>query len=185
MWTRIWWVRPVSSTTRSSVDSRQQPLDLEVGARLARLVGVDRHQHAVAAVAADRRVDRAGARLRPPVDQRQVFAPHAPLHDHLLERAMDGVVLGDDQQPRGVAVKPMDDSGTPRLLAAGAAPGQRLRERAGPVTARRMDDDAGGLVDDQQVLVLVGHRERHVHRFDLGRPLRRCPPTCARPLRTA
>ena len=59
-----------------------------------------------------------------------------------LERAVHRIALGDDQQARGVAVEPVDDPGPLRVLAAGGAAGQRLRERAGPVAARRMHDDA-------------------------------------------
>ena len=81
---------------------------------------------------------------------------------------MDGVVLGYHKQSRRLPVEAVNDSGTPRLLATGAATRQRLRERAGAVTARGMNHDAGGLVDDQQVPVLVGHGKRHVHRLDLG-----------------
>ena len=61
-WARIWCVRPVSSRTRSSVKSSKRSLGLEVRDGLARLVGVGRDPRAVAAVAADRRVDRAVAR---------------------------------------------------------------------------------------------------------------------------
>ena len=89
-----------------------------------------------------------------------------------LQRAMDRVVLGDDQQPGGVAIEPMDDPRPPRLLAAGGPPLERLGERPGPVTARGMHDHPGRLVDDQQVLVLVGDAEVRalVHRCDRRRP---------------
>ena len=53
----------------------------------------------------------------------------------------------------------MDDPGAPRLLAAGAArPAKRLRQRPGRVAPGGVDDDAGRLVDDEQILVLVGDR---------------------------
>ena len=47
--------------------------------------------------------------------------------------------------------------------------GQRLRQRARAVPARRVDDDARRLVDDEQVLVLVGDRERRVGAVGAGR----------------
>ena len=66
----------------------------------------------------------------------------------------------------------MDDSGPFRLLTAlGLEREQPVDERAGGVPGRRMDDEAGRLVDDQQVLVLVGDAE--VHRLRLERRTRR------------
>ena len=157
-------MRPVSSMTRSSVaDGSSRSISKCVRASRGS-VGVDRHQHPVAPVAADRRVDRPRSRRRVTVDQRQVLAAQPPRGDQRLQRAVDRVALGDDQQTRGVAVEAMDDSGPPRLLAAGRAPVQRLRERAGAVPAGGVDDDAGRLVDDEQVLVLVGDRERRRRR---------------------
>ena len=44
-------------------------------------------------------------------------------------------------------------------LAAGGAARQRLRQRALAMAAGGMDDDARGLVDDDEVLVLVGDGE--------------------------
>ena len=158
-WTRIWWVRPVSSITRSSavVGSRRS---ISKWVRASRgSSAVDRHQLAVAPVASDRRVDRPGPRRRMAVDERQVLATQPPARQHRLQRAVDLVVLGDDQQPRGVAIEPMDDPRPRRLLATGGPPLERLRERSHPVTARRMHDHAGRLVDHQQVLVLVGDAE--------------------------
>src|SRR3954466_11703170 len=62
-------------------------LDLEMRARLARAVRVRGVRRAVAAVAADRGVDRAGAGVRAAVHERQVLAPHLARADLLLERA--------------------------------------------------------------------------------------------------
>ncbi len=134
-------------------------------ARLARVLGVDRHQRPLAPVASDRRLDRAAARLRAAVDQRAVLASQLPLRQQLLERAMHRIALGHHQQSGGVPVEPMHDSRSPRFLPAGAAADQGLRERAGAMTAGGMHHHARRLVDDHQVLVLVGHRERNV---DLG-----------------
>ena len=80
--------------------------------------------------------------------------------DQRLQRAVDVVALGHDEQPRGVAVEPVDDPRAPRLLAAGARPPSACASVPVAVPARGVDDHAGGLVDHQQVLVLVGHRER-------------------------
>ena len=48
------------------------------------------------------------------------------------------------------------------VLAAGGERAQRLRERPRAVPARRVHDDAGGLVDHEQMLVAVGNRVRRV-----------------------
>ena len=49
-----------------------------------------------------------------------------------------------------------------------------MHERAALVAGARVDDDAGGLVDDEQVLVLPDHVEVHLlgrERAGLGRKL--------------
>ena len=85
---------------------------------------------------------------------------------------MGGVVLGDDEQPGGVAVQPVHDPGPAAVLAPARDAGERLRQRAGLVPARRVHHDAGGLVDHEQVVVLVGHgvgRVGALHARRLGR----------------
>ena len=119
--TRIWWVRPVSSVDPQQRRGRQQALDLEVGPRLARLVGVDRHQRAVAPVSA--RSGRRSSRSAPaggPSTSARYSRRKLPRARSAPSAPVDLVVLGHDQQPRGVAVEPMHDPGAPRLLAAGA-----------------------------------------------------------------
>ena len=150
--------------TRSSVALGSACSSVEVRARLARVVGVDRHAGAHAAVAADRRVDRAAARRRAPLDEREVLAPIARARERRLQRAVRVLGLGDDQQARGVAVEAVHDPRALGLRAAGRAPGQRLRERAGAVAARRVDD----------------HRPPACRRRAAARPRRRSR-RCSRP----
>ena len=57
------------------------------------------------------------------------------------------------------AVEAVDDPGPVLLPARGARIGESLRERATRVPGRRVYDDAGGLVDDEEMLVLVRDRE--------------------------
>ena len=69
------------------------------------------------------------------------------------------VGLGDDQQPRGVLVDAVDDAGTgnpadPRKLP-GAVVEQRVDQRAVVVASGGMDHQPGGLVDDDQMFVLM------------------------------
>ena len=63
-----------SRGARAGARVREELLDLEVRDRLARRVGVERVAAAVAAVAADRRVDRPAARARPAAHEGQVPA---------------------------------------------------------------------------------------------------------------
>lgn len=81
-----------------------------------------------------------------------------------------GVACEDEEAGR-VAVEAVDDSRPVGVLSTGRPPEERVDERAAPPAGTRVDDDAGGLVDDQQVLVLVGDREGHV--LALERRLRR------------
>ena len=110
----------------------QRLFDLEVRARVAPVIGVDRHARAMATVAPDRRVDRAGARGRPTVDQRAVLAHDLARRERAAQPPVHLVVLGDHQQPRGVTVQTVHDARPPGLLAP-PAPSlrQRLRERPG------------------------------------------------------
>ena len=83
------------------------------------------------------------------------------------------LVLGRDQQAARVLVEAMDDA-RPRLAAdAGqrrAAMGdQRVDQRAVGIARRRMDDEPGRLVDDDEVLVLVDDVERDILALRLAR----------------
>ena len=138
------------------------PLDLEMRDRGARLVGGGRVQRAVAAVAADGGVDRPRARVGPADDERQVLAPDTAVSHRLLECPVDRVALRDDEQPRRVLVQAVHDARAEWVVAARGPARQRLRERPGVVARRRMDGDAGRLVDDDQVVVLVDDLERDV-----------------------
>ncbi len=110
-------------------------------------------------VAADRRVDRAAARPRPPDDEREVLAGQLPALHELLEPLVRLLRARDDEQPRRVAVEAVDDARPVLLPALGPRGCERLHERAAGVPGRRVHDDAGGLVDDEEVLVVVRDRE--------------------------
>src|SRR4051794_25083240 len=64
----------------------ERALELEVRDGLTRRLGVDRVPRARAAVAADRRVDRAAARGRAALDEREVLARDLAALDRLLQR---------------------------------------------------------------------------------------------------
>ena len=60
---------------------------------------------------------------------------------------------GEHEQARGVAVEPMHDPGPVRVAARDPA-AQRIDERVRRVTGPRVHDQAGRLVDHEQMLVL-------------------------------
>ena len=138
---------------------RQQALDLEMRPRGPGLIRLDRHLQPVARVATDRRIDRARAGGNVTVDQREVLAPQPPRGKQRLQAPVDRIALGDDEQPGGVAVEPVDDPGPDGVLPTGRAPRERLRQRPGDVAPGGVDDDSRRLVDDQQAVVLVGDPE--------------------------
>src|SRR6478609_8264380 len=137
----------------------EELLELEVRHGHAWRVRVERVPEPVVAVATDRRVDRAAARPRPARDEREVLARQRPTTHKPLQPRAGLVRTRDDEQPRGVAVEAVDDSGPFLLPALGPRGRERLRERAARVTGSREHDDACGLVHDEEVLVGVGDRE--------------------------
>jgi hypothetical protein len=64
-------------------------------------------------------------------------------------------------------VEPVHDPRTV-LLPTRRPAGKAVHERPGSVPGPRVDDDARGLVDDEKVLVLERHPERHVLGLELG-----------------
>ena len=152
---------------------RQQLLYLEVRHRLARRVRVERLPHRIATVAADRRVDRPAAGLRPADDECEVLARQRARLHQLLEPPVRLGRAGDDEQPRRVPVEAVDDPRPFRLLPALDVVGEQpVDERSLRMAGRRMDDETGRLVDDEQVLVLVRHGEVDLLRDEPARPRR-------------
>ena len=172
--TRIWCVRPVSSRTRSSACARQQLDDLEVRDRVARRVGVERAPGRIAAVAADRRLDPpARERGRPRTSARYSRSSARPPHER-LQAVVRLLACARRRAGRDVSRSSRWTMPGPLGVAAGeAAAEQALDERAGRVSGARVDDEPGRLVDDEQVLVLVGDPqvERLVARARRGRAL--------------
>src|SRR5205823_8327986 len=112
------------------------------------------------AVAADRRLDTAGSRPWPASHERQVTTVEPPLANEHLKPLVSLLRAGDHEQPRGVAVETVDDPGALRHVPArDPALEQGVHESAVSVARRRMYDDSGRLVHDQEVLVLVRDSE--------------------------
>ena len=76
----------------------------------------------------------------------------------------------DDEKPRRVAVEPMHDPRTVGLGSTSDRVAEKLvYQRAGSVAGRWVHDEAGRLVDDQQVLVLMHHPGAQLLRLEGGR----------------
>jgi hypothetical protein len=111
-------------------------------------------------VAADRRLDRSSPRTWATLHEREVLALERTGADERLQLLVGLLALRDDEQPRRVAVEPVDDPSA-LLHAPGGDADQTMNERAARVARGRVHDDAGRLVDDEQVLVLPGDAQRH------------------------
>ncbi len=76
---------------------------------------------------------------------------------------------GHDEKAGGIAVETVHDSGSARNLTAGDPAGEKsLHERSRRMAGRRMYDEAGRLVDDEQVLVFAHDSELELFRVKLG-----------------
>src|SRR5579875_1157900 len=138
-----------------------QQLDhAEVRARGAPGGQADAHARAIARVAADRSVDRAGACRRVACDQREIFALQPALLERLLQASVGLLLTCHDKQPRGVAIETMHDARAALLLAAGGDAREQLRKRAFRIARTGVHDQPGGLVDHQQEGVLVADDRR-------------------------
>ncbi len=89
-----------------------------------------------------------------------------------LDVVARGVVAGDDQQARCVAVEPMDDAGA--QVAAdgdiGVAGEQRIHECAAQVAGRWVDNHARRLIDNHYIGVLVHRVQRDIFGDQISRP---------------
>ena len=176
-WTRIWWVRPVPRVrARRGREVARGRLETVVGQRA--LAALDHgHALAIARMAPDRPLDRAGRGRRPAPDDRRVAALD-PMDAELgREPHVGAVVLGDHHEPARVLVEAMDDARPQHPAdarqAAGAMRQERVDQRAAGMARRRMDHEAGRLVEHQEMRVLV----QDVERDRLGR---RASPASAR-----
>ena len=139
----------------------------------------DRHRRALDRMPPDRRIDLSTA---PDVAcrQRQVLAANGARLQLADEIRLRRERLRNDQQTAGVLVETVNDARprNPRKLR--RVMQQRVGKRSVPVAAARMDDQAGGLVDDEQRIVLVHDDEidrlrgkRNRFRIEAGEAWRR------------
>ncbi len=124
-------------------------------------VGRNGHALAVACMAGDRRFDPEFGGVQVSPSQSRIASLDPPSGDGGAKPAMSKIGLGHNHQSRRVSVEPVHDP-RPSLGPARqrCPPGdQRIDEGIVPVSRCRMDDQAGGFVDDREVLVLEDERE--------------------------
>ena len=150
-------VRPAGLQSHAQQGVLGQELDhFEVGDRFLRRLRVERHSRRVAAVAADGSFDPSLPRPRPAADERQVLPLEGMPADECRESRVGLLGAGDDEQTRRISIQTVDDSRPLGVTACDAATQKRVDQRACRVSGSGMDDETGGLVDDEQMIVLVG-----------------------------
>ena len=105
--------------------------------------------------AADGGVDDPRPRLRRSLAHRQVIPAEGGGVESLLQHLLGVGVLGHHQQAAGALVQPVD-----RVKVGGQPPGvvimdQKITQSIRKVAVARVDQHAGGLVEDDEILVLV------------------------------
>jgi hypothetical protein len=103
------------------------------------------------------------ARVRTPAAECDIHLADLVAAELAGQAAVGGIVLGNHHNAGGVPVQPVYDPGAPHPADSGKIPAmvqQRVHQGAVGVAGRRVDHQARGLVDDQQVGVLVQHGQR-------------------------
>jgi hypothetical protein len=119
----------------------------------------DRHAQSVPTMTGDRTID-AKRRRRSAVDQDKIPTLDASLAQHALKAPVDLLRARDHHEPTRVAIEPVDDPWTSRVVTSRRGHCQQaVHERPRSVPPRRMDNQARRLVDDDQILILVGEPE--------------------------
>ena len=130
-----------------------------VGHGMAAIFLGDGHFLPVGGMAANGRVDDAAVLPDAAHHQADVGPGQGVVLELGRQRLVGEVILRYDQQARGVLVDAVDDAGPQLAVDAGegiaAVVEQGVDQGAGPVSRRRMDHQALGLVDDQQVAILI------------------------------
>ena len=128
----------------------------------------DGHFLAVHGVAADVGEDAVLRGLRDALGDGEVEFFHGPAGELADERLVGDVRLGDDDAAGGVLIQPVDDAGALDAADAGelalAMMQQGIDQRAVGISRCRMDDHAGALVEDDQIVILEEDFQREVLR---------------------
>ena len=131
---------------------------------LACVLGQIDHGHAlaVARIAAHGGLHHALGRALPrTMGQRKVFAAHLPGGDGGHQRIHRRAGFGHGHQAAGVFVQPVHDARARQTGKSRAVGQQAIEQRAAPVAGRRVNHQAGGFVQHEQVLVFMQHGQRH------------------------
>lgn len=126
-----------------------------------------RHPLPVAGMSSDRRFDPAYRRPYLPVHQGQVFPPQGARFQLSGKAAVHIIAFGYKQQSRCILVQPVHDAWAFRPAQGGkcAAVSEQGADEGAPLVARGgMDDHPPGLVDHQQIIVLVDDIEGNLLR---------------------
>jgi hypothetical protein len=151
--------------------AREELHDVEVGDSIARRCSVERDAGRVGAVASDRRLDAPAARARPTLHEREILALDLARPQKPLQAAVSLVRTRYHEEARGVAIEPVHDSGSLGLRPTRNRMAQKaVDERARRVPGRGVDDEAGRLVDDEQVLVLIRDAKIEILELECGPP---------------
>ena len=130
---------------------------LEPGHGSAWLLGVERSTRRIAAITPYRGIDPPCSRPRLAAHESGVPSLDLALPNRLLEGRERLLGARDDHQPRRLAVEAMHDARPVGIVTPGRAETEQLRgERASRRAGPRVHGDTGGLVDDDEMLVLVG-----------------------------
>ena len=111
----------------------------------------------------DRRVHLSAGRHHADAD-RLVLAMDVARRERLRKRKTRGFVFRDDHEPRRVLVEPVHDAGTRQFRELRVVGKERVLEGLVRIAGAGMNDESGRLVDDDDVRVLPGDRERDVLR---------------------
>ena len=155
--------------------SRQQLLDVEMRYGVARRVRIQGSPHRIVPVAPDRRFDPPAPRARPACNEGQIAPLELPSAHEILQPLVRFLRAGNHEQARCVAVQPVDDPRPVRKFTSRDPPvEERVDERAALMTRGWMHDEPRRLVDDEQVLVVVGNSKLSLLRLQCRfRPLAR------------
>jgi outer membrane protein assembly factor BamD len=126
-----------------------------------------RHLGALGRVTPDWRLNsgRAGQRA---AGNREILAPNAAILHLSHESSLRLQGFGNDQQTAGVFVESMHNAGAWYRVQRGCMREKSILQSALPVSIAGMDDQAGGLVDDQHVLIFEHDIQRDVFRQNFG-----------------
>src|SRR5262249_14255582 len=137
---------------------RSERLDHRVAGRSSAWASTaDRHPLPLMWMTADRPIDRAAGGARLAEHDRKIGLLHPPIVERACERRVRARGARDDENARRLLVEPVNDARTIVILLRGDEPSmeERVDDRAAPRPGSRMDDDAGRLVDRDELLVLI------------------------------